>query len=200
MRGALAAWLPMLLMMLLALGTWWLVKNTPTLDAGRQPAAPVHVPDYTMRDFSVQRYAAAGAMRVQLDGDVMRHYPDTDTLEIDEVRIRAVGRDGRITRARARSATSNGAATEVQLQGGAEVVQEGRGGQPDITMKSEFLHVFVETERVRSHLPVVVTQGATVMHADAFEYDHLSQTLTLKGKVRSTFAPPARPTTRRVVP
>ena len=197
LRSALSTWLPVLLMALLALGTWWLVKNTPSDDAKRTPAAPVHVPDYTMRTFTVQRFAPDGALRVQIEGDVMRHYPDTDTLEIDKVNIHAYGTDGRVTRATALSARANGAATEVQLEGGAEVVQDAHGDQLATTMRSEFLHFFVDTERVRSHLPVVVTQGATVLRADSLDYDHLAQTALLKGKVKGSFAPrtrvPAKP-------
>src|SRR5690349_16547103 len=54
-----STYLPVLLMAVLALGTWWLVKNTPTLDNERQVAPPRHEPDYTMRQFTVQRFAAA---------------------------------------------------------------------------------------------------------------------------------------------
>lgn len=192
LRAALSTWLPMLVMALLALGTWWLVQNTPTLELPRTPAPPTHDPDYTMRGFRVQRYAADGTLKAQIEGDVMRHYPDTDTLEIDRVDLRAMSPDGRTTRATARSALSNGAATQVQLRGGAEVVQEARAGEAPITMKSEFLHFDLDTERVRSNLPVELTQGATVLRADAFEYDHLAQTVVMKGKVRASFQPRPR--------
>lgn len=192
LRSALSTWLPVLLMLLLALGTWWLVKNTPGEASDRTPAAPRHEPDYTMRDFTVQRFGSDGALRVRIVGDVMRHYPDTDTLEIDKVDVRATAEDGRVTRATARSALANGAATEVQLKGGAEIVQEAFGNQTAMTMQSEFLHFFLDSERVRSHLPVVVTQGRTVVRAESFEYDHLAQTIQLKGKVKASFAPRAR--------
>ena len=66
--------------------------------ARRRVAAPLrHEPDYTMRDFSVQRFSADGPLRAQIEGDALRHYPDTDTLEIDNARLRAVGPDGRVT-------------------------------------------------------------------------------------------------------
>ena len=95
---AASAYLPLLLMALLALGTWWLVKNTPLFDIDRAPAPLRHEPDYTMSQFMVQRFAPDGAMRVQIEGDLMRHYPDTDTLEIDNPRIRSLAPDGRVTR------------------------------------------------------------------------------------------------------
>ena len=53
---------------------------------------------------------ADGRMRVQIEGAEMRHYPDTDTLEIENPRIRAIDTAGRVTRASAlRALTAVGA-------------------------------------------------------------------------------------------
>jgi lipopolysaccharide export system protein LptC len=190
---AASAYLPVLLMGLLALGTWWLVKNTPLFETARPAVAPTHDPDYTMAQFLVQRFGPDGAMRVQIEGDVMRHYPDTDTLEIDNPRIRSIGPDGRVTVATARSALSNGDGSEVQLSGGAHVVRPATNKATAIEFRGEFLHAFVNTEQVRSHLPVVVTQGATEIRADGMAYDNLAGVLDFKGRVHAVFAPPPLP-------
>ena len=175
-------------MALLALGTWWLVKNTPLPDGARVAAPLRHEPDYTMRQFMVQRFGADGAMRAQIEGDMMRHYPDTDTLEVDNARIRHVAVDGHVTVATARRALANGDASEVQLQGGAHVIREALGADEEaIDFRGEFLHAFLANERVRSHLPVTVTRGATEIHADAMEYDNLERVVQLKGHVQATF-------------
>ena len=187
-----STYLPVLLMAVLALGTWWLVKNTPVLDNDR-PVAPLrHEPDYTMREFTVQRFAAAGALRVQIEGDEMRHYPDTDTLEIDNPRIRATGADGRITVATARKALSNGDGSEVQLSGGAHVVREAQADEDVLEFRGEFLHAFLATEQVRSHLPVIVTQGATEIRADGMKYDNLTRVVEFKGRVRAVLSSSGR--------
>jgi len=184
-----STYLPVLLMAVLALGTWWLVKNTPTLDNERQVAPPRHEPDYTMRQFTVQRFAAAGALRVQIEGDELRHYPDTDTLEIDNPRIRATGPDGRITLASAKRALSNGDGSEIQLSGGARVVREPSSNEDEaLEFRGEFLHAFLATERVRSHLPVTVTQGATEIRADGMNYDNLTRIVEFKGRVRAVLS------------
>ena len=186
-----SAYLPLLLMALLALGTWWLVKNTPMSEVERAAAPPRHEPDYTMSRFTVRRFAADGQMRAQIEGDTLRHYPDTDTVEIDNVRIRAVAPDGHVTLADARRALANGDASEVQLQGGAHVVREAMNGEVPVEFRGEFLHAFLNTERVRSHLPVTVTQGGAEVQADAMDYDNLDRVVQLKGHVTATF-PPAR--------
>lgn len=188
----LQAYLPLLLMALLALGTWWLIKATPVPGEDRPAAAPRHEADYAMTTFMVQRFAADGTMRAQIEGDALRHFPDTDTLEIDNARIRALSGDGRVTLATARRALANGDATELQLQGGAHVTREAQGADPAIEFRSEFLHAFLNVERVRSHLPVTVVRGATQVSADAMEYDNLARTIEFKGKMRAVFAPPGK--------
>ena len=187
---AAATYLPLLLMGLLGLGTWWLVKNTPLAEPQSAAAPPRHEADYQMSNFVVQRFAADGAMLMQIEGRRMHHYPDTNTLEIDDARIRAISPDGRVTLARANRALSNGDGSEVQLMGAAQVLRDGVGGDVPTEFRSEFLHFFRATERVSSHLPVTVRRGASEFRADAVEYDHLARVIELKGRVRAVFAPP----------
>jgi len=190
-----STYLPLLLMAVLALGTWWLVKNTPLFEGDRAAAPLRHEPDYTMTQFMVQRFGSSGAMRVQIEGDLMRHYPDTDTFEVDNPRIRAIGDDGRVTLATARTALSNRDGSEVQLSGGAHVLREavatGSTSDQAIDFRGEFLHCFQFSERVRSHLPVVVTQGGTEIRADSLAYDNLARVLDLKGHVRAVLTSPS---------
>ena len=183
-----STYLPVLLMGLLALGTWWLVKNTPMLNPQRAQAPLRHEPDYTMTRFIVQRFASDGAMRVQIEGDVLRHYPDTDTLEIDNPRIRAIASDGRVTIATASMAHSNAQASEVELSGGAHLTRQATDKDLAIEFRGELLQYFRTTERVQSHLPVIVVQGDTEVRADAMLYDNLVRTVDFKGKVRAVLA------------
>lgn len=188
----LSAYLPLLLMALLALGTWWLVQNTPRSDPARPEAAARHEPDYMMQGFTLQRFSADGQLRVQVEGTQMRHYPDTDTLEIDGVTIRALAADGSVTRATARRALTNGDASEVQLIGAAQVVREALGTQPALEFESEFLHAFLNTERLRSHLPVRLRQGGSNLQVGGIEYDNLTRSAKLGAPVRARLDVPRR--------
>ena len=193
LRRLFVSYLPLLVMGLLALGTWWLVENTP-VPAGPGTVAPLrHEPDYTMRQFTVLRFARDGSLRTKIEGDVAHHYPDTDTLEVENPRIRAVAPDGSVTLASARRALVNGDGSEAQLLDSAHVIREATATEEAIDFRSEFLHVFVNTERVRSHVPVRVRQGTTDVQASAMEYDNLARVIDLKGRMRGVFAaPPAR--------
>jgi lipopolysaccharide export system protein LptC len=184
-----SAYLPLLLMAVLALGTWWLVKNTPVFESGRVPAPLRHEPDYTMSEFTVQRFGPDGKLRAQIEGDTMRHYPDTETIEVDNPRVRSIAADGRVTMATARRALSNRDGSDIQLFGDAHVVREATAREPAIEFRGEFLDCARFTERVRSHLPVQVIQGQSELHADAMAYDNLVGVLDLRGHVRAVLTP-----------
>lgn len=190
-RDAVSAYLPLLLMALLALGTWWLVKSTPTLPP---PPAKTEVrrdPDYTMTQFAIERFDKTGRLRIRVEGAVLRHYPDTDRHEIDEARIRALSPDGQVTVATARRALANGDLSELQLIGGAQVDASSPGRTP-LQLRSEFLHAFLVTERISTHLPVQVKDGSTDLQANGLDYDHGQRRLDLKGPLRARLvSPPA---------
>lgn len=183
------AYLPLILMAVLAAFTWWMVRNAPEVDAKRPETALQHEPDYVMTRFTVQRFAADGSLRTQIEGEQLRHYPDNDTLEIDNARIRAIGADGIVSLATARRALSNGDGSEVQLLGDARVLRPATGNEQAIEFRSEVLEAFRNIEQVRSNLPVVVTQGTSVVHAAGMNYDNLSRVVDLGGPAKGTFMP-----------
>lgn len=186
-------YLPIILMGLLALGTYWLARSTPEFARAGVDKPPVHEPDYFLRGFSVKTFDAAGRMKSEIRGIEARHYPDDDTLEIDEPRIRSVNESGALIVATAKKAISNGDASQVQLIGNAVVTREAPASAPAprLEIRGEFLHVFVEEERVRSHLPVVLRRGNDQFAGDRLEFDNLERQLQLQGRVRGTLQPRA---------
>jgi len=191
LRDALSSYLPLLLMTLLALATWWLVKNTPS-GGGSAEAPPQRLdPDYTMTGFAIERFTASGRLRLRIEGERLRHFPGTDRIEAEQVRIRALAPDGRVTLASAARAISNGDGSEIQLVGGAQVTSDDGEGPP-IEMRGEFLHAFLVEERVKTHLPVVVRRGTMELRAAGLDYDHGKRRLDLQGPMHGVFPPRAR--------
>lgn len=188
-------YLPVMIMGLLALGTWWLVRNAPAPLAPAAEKVRSNQPDYSMKGFSVKSFDAKGRLQSEVQGDLARHFPDTDTLEIDLARMRSVALDGRLTLATANRALSNADGSEVQLFGNAIVTREplparpGVAAQPRMEFRSEFLHAYTQTERVRSDKPVVLTRGNDRFTADGMDYDNLDQVLQLRGRVKGLLVP-----------
>lgn len=190
----LVLYFPVGLMGLLAMLTYWLVRNTPAPPEDIPRVVARHAPDYFMRDFAVRTYGVNGRFQSEIRGVEVRHFPDTDTLEIDQPRIRRAGPDGQITLAQADKGISNADGSEVQLIGRALVVREAvvrqnAAPQPRFELRSEFLHFFVDTDRVQTHLPVQWSRGADRFSADQLRYDNLDQRVELAGRVRGVLQP-----------
>lgn len=199
-RRALRTWdqvsiyLPVVLMGALALGTYWLVRNSPVFNDQEAPKAVKHEIDYFMRKFTIKSFGETGQLKSEIYGVEGRHYPDSDTLEIDQPRILSISDAGRPVTSTGNRALSNGDGSEVQLMGNARVVREavpGTDGKvlPRMEFQGEFLHAFVNEERVKSHLPVVLIRGADQFSGDTFTYDNMSGIAELKGRVKGQLMP-----------
>jgi lipopolysaccharide export system protein LptC len=194
----LSLYVPVLLMALLALGTYWLVRSSPPLTSPAVAQAAQHQADYFMRNFTVKTFDGIGRLKSEVMGRDARHYPDTDTLEIDQVQIRSFNEVGRLTTATATRALTNGDASEVQLLGNARVIRDeakDKSGNtlPQLSFSSEFLHAYMDTERLKSHKPVALTRGRDHFTADSMDFDNLDRMLELKGRVKGILTPESAP-------
>jgi lipopolysaccharide export system protein LptC len=190
----LTIYLPVILMGVLALGSYWLVRSTPVFAPAQLAQPQKHELDYRMNDFSVKTYDAKGRLKNEIHGNEARHYPDTDTLEIEQFRTLNFNEKGHMTTATANRAVLNSDATEVQLTGNAVVVRDAvvdKTGEksPRMTFRGEFLHAYMETERVKSHKPVELTRGNDLFTADSMDFDNFEQVMQLQGRVRGTLVP-----------
>ena len=118
------------------------------------------------------------------------------SLEIDEPRIRSFNARGDLTVASARLAISNADGSEVQLVGSAVVSREASraaGGEPRprLEFRGDFLHAFLDAEKVKSNKPVELIRGNDRFTSDGLDYDHIEQVLELKGRVRGVITPRA---------
>lgn len=186
-----AMYMPLLMMGALALGTYWLVRNTPSFNAPEVARQVSHEVDYFMHNFTVKSFDEAGRLKSEIHGSEARHFPDTDILEIDQVRIRSINPQGLLTTATAIRAYANGDGSQVQLTGNARVVREASTDKknPRLEFRGEFLHVFLNEERVQSHQPVVLIRGADQFSGNTFSYNNLDRVALLAGRVQGVLMP-----------
>lgn len=212
----LLGYLPVLLMGLLAAFTWWLVKNTPVAAEVKTVALPPQTVDYAMTGFVLSSYGPQGALRSRIEGELMQHYPATDTVEVQEVRLRSVDDAGRLMLGSAERAQSNADSTQVRLMGAARVSREaapngsgngkgngsgngnGNGGRSAsaagrIEIRSEFLEILSAEQRVRSHLPVTLIMDNGELRAGAIDYSRRDRVAELGGRVTGQLRPGKAP-------
>lgn len=192
----LSLYLPIVLMGLLALGTYWLVQQAPG-PARSETARPVrHDPDYFMKNFSVRTFMDTGTLKSEVFGVAARHFPDSDTTEVDKIRMRSFDDQGRLTTATANRALTNSDGSEVELFGNAIVVREPvveKGVQvtPRMEFRGQYLHAYLNADRVQSDKPVELRRGTDVFVGDSLDYDNSQQIMLLRGRVKGQLIPQA---------
>jgi lipopolysaccharide export system protein LptC len=192
LRETLTAYLPLLLMVGLALGTWWLVRQAPSAEPARAKAVLRGEPDYTLRGFTLERFAADGRLRVTLDGQQLHHFPEDDRIEIEALRLRLSDAQGRPVEATAHQANTDGRASDIRLLGGAQLRGWTSDGQP-LTLESETLHVGTEPLRVHTDRPVTVRAGQSTLQAGGLVWDGAARVLELRPPIRAVLEVGRRP-------
>jgi lipopolysaccharide export system protein LptC len=101
-----------------------------------------------------------------------------------------------VTRSTANRGLSNSDGSEVQLFGNAIVIRDAAVGpdgkpMPRLEFRGEFLHTFLDTERVTSNQPVTLIRGTDQFTGDTLDYDNLSGVANLHGRVRGVLVPAA---------
>ncbi len=193
--GKITLYLPMVIMGLLALGSWLLARNTPKIAVAAVQQQVRSEPDYILTQFSVKNFDAQGVLMSEVLGSKAKHFPATDILEVDNARFRSA-RGAASTTGRGNRAYSNGDGSEVQLVGNAVVVRAAGKDQqgkeiPQVEFRGDFLHAFVRTDELKSHKPVTVLRGADQFSGDAMLYNKIEGVVQLDGRVRVRLEPKA---------
>ena len=97
--------LPLLLALALALGTFWLVRSMPQIRPDTPPSS--NEPDYYLRDFELRRYDPLGNLQIELAGSYGEHVPGPDTIHVQQARTFSIDAHGNTTRASANRAVSD---------------------------------------------------------------------------------------------
>ena len=192
-------YLPVLIMGLLALGTWWLVRNAPKPIVSGAEKVVRHDPDYFLKDFVIKNFEASGRLKNRLNGATGEHFPDTDTLEVYDARMLSFTPDGRKTVGSSNRALSNGDGSEIQMFGQAVIQREPvpatatQKALPVMRLESEFLQIWPNDERVSTNKAVVMTRGNDRFTGDSMQYAHLDQILQMQGRVKGVILPNQKP-------
>ena len=191
LREGIVGYLPLMLMVALALGTWLIAKNTPGLLSPSTPGVVKHEADYTLDHFTLQRFDPTGALKVEIEGEHMQHFPDDDIMEVEQIRVVTTEPDGRRMIATALHGRARGDSSEVWLDGQAQVVSESAGRTADPDERRAPARA-AQAAPGRLKYMVLVRQGDSEFNADGLEYDDNTRLLTLHGNVHALMQPSLR--------
>jgi lipopolysaccharide export system protein LptC len=185
----LSLYLPLIIMGVLALGSWWLVRSMPEMLYAHENKPVRKEPDYRLENFSVKSFDASGRMTREVIGDRGRHFPDVDEMHIDVVRVYAENETGVKIHAKAKTGVATGDGERVTLVGQAWVIRDADAQSPRMELRGERLLALVKEEKLLSSDPVEITRDKDVFNALTMNFNSQSGEYLLDGRVRGVLAP-----------
>jgi len=186
--NTLSVYLPVVFMGALAMGSYWVVGQSPEPHGAviERPASAE--PSYVMSQFVVRTFAQDGTLRTEIRGEALRRYPHNSLIEMDGVDVRNLGDNGLLTTARAQRLTTDDRQVQFTLTGDVVVVRE---SVPSIEFRGDHMMIDTDTHRVTATQPVAMRRGSDHIQADTMTMDDALGQAVLRGRVRATL--PARP-------
>jgi lipopolysaccharide export system protein LptC len=194
LRENVMAYLPMIMLAALFLFSVWLVRSVPRHESFQPSAPPSHTADYDFQNFTLKSYEMNGKLRSTIHGVFAQHFQDTMNTEIKQPFVLIYSKD-RVTSVRGKKAFVNEDGSQVQFMGQTLLKRDDvHPVEDDMQISGEFLHFFVNTDTLVSHLPVNIVRGKNRFKADHLDADNVNQVYQLKGRVHATLVPaPEKP-------
>ena len=193
-----SVYLPVLMMGLVAMGSYWLLRSTPEPEVPPEERPVSHDADIIMKGFSVKTFDGVGRQEAEVFGVEARHFPDTKEIEVTDAKVRTFAPTGQLTVASANVITANDAGTVFSLRGNGQVIRQAgkdESGQrtPRMEFYGEYLKVTTRPESVFSDQPVLVIRDKDQMRGDwlAYRGDN-RRLLVVKGNVKAELQPAGR--------
>lgn len=184
-------YLPLGVMLVLAMGSWWLVRSMPLIREDNGPRPERTEPDYTLGRFSTEVFDAQGRRVRQMRGEQAQHLPDVQALQIEQVRLWAWSEQGDQMQVQARQGLASDDGDEVLLTGQVHAWRPARDQRPALALRGERVVALQKQERLRSDDPVQIWRGADRFEGQRMDFDMKSGQYELHGRVRALIHPRA---------
>ncbi len=178
---------PLLLMLSLALLTFWL-ERTARIDQSH-PSLRRHDPDYLVHNFRIVGYGTTGAQESMLTARKMVHYPDDDSTDLDAPRVlQTKAGEAPMTLTADRGALSQDG-EDTFLYDNVLLVRSAIPQLPEMRMETSFLHVVRARSIFRTDREIAIHEDGRDLTGRGLEYNNESRVLQLRAKVRGRFEP-----------
>lgn len=180
----LRGWLPLLPLLLLLLGSYWLslqVRPVPPSDA-----AVRHDVDFVVERLSSTVLDVRGAPHFILSAEKMWHFPDDDSTHLQQPHLTRFFSDRSPTEISALRGMLSSHGEDVFLQDAVEVLQRSKAGAPERRFRTESLHVQPDRGWAGTDQPVRLDDRHNRIDAVGLELDENARTVKLLQQVRGT--------------
>lgn len=152
----------MILALLGALGSFWLVEMMNRAGQEMEAGIKVDEPDYIVERFSFVRMTKTGQPSYIISGDKLTHRPSDDSSEIVQPVVRSLSGDKPPMDIRAEHARVDQDNTRVTLTKSVNIHRAAAPNVRDLTLTTEKLTIYPDEDRMETDQPVrMESDGAT---------------------------------------
>lgn len=180
-------WLPLLPLLLLLAGTYWLKQQIGPLLAPPDSSMR-HDPDFIAHDFKAITLDEHGQPHHSLKARELMHYPDDDSLHFDRPEIIALSTGRPTLRTTAQTGITY-QRDEIVLRGDVHIVRAASQAASERTLTTTYLRILPNQDYAETDRPVTLSDAHNLINAVGMTLDNKTQIIKLLSHVRSEHVP-----------
>ena len=183
--------MPLILMGVLTLVTFWLVqKNTPP-EKSTIERVRLHEPDYTITNGALSALNELGVTKYRILGNKVIHYDDDASIDILAPRMRLFQPDKPPVTVKSDTGHLDGDLTILDLIDNASIfrpAQAATASQAEtlrMLASSTYFKVLINDDIIETNRPITLEQGLSTMHSnEGGKFNNVEQSMMLLGQVK----------------
>lgn len=194
-------WLGVALLGLVMLGSFWIyeVMRRQSEDEAAN-AKNRSEPDYYVENFNFVRLSQSKQTNYRVTGEKLIHYPREDEFEIVQPRIVGIDQEKTpmtiraeraIVKQKVQEKSQSKPEDQIHMQGNVLVERSKSDQGGHLTMATNSLILFPDSERMRTSEQITMTTARANITANGMEADNSTQKIHLLNKVQISIAPPS---------
>lgn len=182
----------MILVLLAALGSFYLLELMNRADEDIQADLKANEPDYIIEKFSFVRMTKEGKPSYIIAGDKLTHRPIDDSSEIDKPRVRSLSGDTPPMDILANTARVDEANSRVTLNGQVKIDRAAAPNVQALHLATEKLVIFPDEDRMETDQPVKMKLGDSTATANSMRANNATRQMRLEGNGTLMLPPRAK--------
>jgi lipopolysaccharide export system protein LptC len=179
-------------LVVLALGSFWLLEVTRRATSDAIPNRKRTEPDFYVEQFNYVKIAQDGKAQYHFSGAKLTHNPQDDSYDITKPVVSSVGKSAPPMTIRSETAHVNSDNSEVHMYRDVELDRPGAQDVEPMHAKSEYLLVLPDDDVIKTDKPVEITLGRSVLTGVGMLANNATREFRLMSKVHGTYQPPVR--------
>ncbi len=191
----LVVWSPAILLLLLAVLTWWLdAKVRATLDAAA--ATSRGAPDFYIEGFKAVRMNTDGSRRYELAGKRLVHYELERKSMLSSPTLLYYDYQRAPVSVSADTAEIESGGENVYFRGDVRIERPAYDVYPPLGIVTSYLHVIPDEEIAKTDQAVTMAEGNSTLRSVGLEFDNKTQQVELLSQVQAHYENPRATSSR----